>query len=284
VRFNRGLSLVVLLLTSLVPSLVTAQQNVSPNLATSVPSQFYVDRYAPATFGLVNGFQGRNNVLQMSTDQNQDLLNRAPGFQSTFYNTVGMKKDVNTAGSWLFQSDIFVDASWSNSSNGLVRSDIWATATDDAGFANPSAYPIVGVTNYLGALRFRGYDVNTGNWLDFGNAVNLNSWNTLGMGFDLITNTFSYYVNGSLAASIVGGNTSTGVANIMYQMYNYNDGSLPGVPLNLGNPSQPGYSVNWSMTSTTVPEPSTYALLAAGLSVLFFAYRRRLHTMASVVQ
>lgn len=241
-------------------------QDISPNLATTVPGSFYTDRYTPTLFQLANGVHGRNNVLQLQAGT--DAANRPNGQQGSFYNTQGMKTDVNTSGSWLFQSDLFVESSWATSRLGYVRTDLWAAATDDVSFLNPSAYPIVGFTNYGGAARFRGYDVNTGLFNDFAAPVLFGAWNTLGMGFNSATNTFSYYVNGALAGSVVGGDPATGVANVMYQAYNFND---PALQIS-GNPNA---VVEWSNTSSVVPEPSTYALMAFGLGGVFFMRRKR---------
>jgi len=263
----KTMAVTALLVAALTSSTSYAQTDVSPNLATTVPSQFYTDRYAPTIFQLANGVHGRNDVLQLQAGT--DAANRPNGQQGAFYNTQGMKTDVNTTGSWLFQSDLYVLGAWGSANNGYVRTDIWATATDDVGFSNPSHYPIVGFTNYGGAARFRGWDVNGGGWQDYTNTINYNSWNTLGMGFNAGTNTFSYYVNGALAGSVVGSNTSTGVANVMYQSYNFND---PALQIS-GNPNE---TVNWSNTSSSVvPEPSTYALMAFGLAGLFAARRKR---------
>jgi hypothetical protein len=262
---TRSVLAVSALLAVIAPAIATAQTNVSPNLGAGLGS-FYTDRYTPPGFNLLNGIQGRNNVLQIDINSTSDAANRG-GQNQTFYNTQGKKTDVNTAGSWLFQSDLFVQSSWANAQSGYVRTDIWATATDDALFQNPSQYPIVGFTNYGGAARFRGYDVNADAWIDFSNSINFGSWNTLGMGFDLATNTFSYYVNGVLAGSLVGAAASTGVANVMYQAYNFNDPAI-------GVSGNAAYSAQWSNTST-VPEPSTYALMASGLLALGLVARRR---------
>lgn len=260
------------LLASAFASATAFAQDISPNLATTVPSQFYTDRYTPTVFQLGNGVYGRNDVLQLQAGT--DAANRPGGQQGTFYNTQGMKTDVNTAGSWSFQSDLYVVGAWGSAQNGYVRTDLWGTATDDLGFANPVHYPIVGFTNFGGAARFRGFDVNTGGWQDYSNTINYDNWNTLGMGFDVGTNTFSYYVNGALAGSVVGLNTSTGVANVMYQSYNFND---PALQVS-GNPNE---TVNWSnTTSSVVPEPSTYALMAFGLAGVFAVRRKRARTNA----
>lgn len=264
-NLTRTMATAGLLAAALSSATAYAQTNVSPNLATTVPGSFYTDRYTPTVFQLGNGIYGRNNVLQLQAGT--DAINRPNGQQGSFYNTQGMKTDVNTAGSWLFQSDLYVVGAWASSRPGYVRTDIWATGTDDAGFSNPTNYPILGFTNYGGAARFRGFDVNTGLWQDYANTINYNAWNTLGMGFDAGTNTFNYYVNGALAGSVVASNTSTGVANVMYQSYNFNDPALQVA----GNPNE---VLNWSNTSV-VPEPSTYALMAFGLAGMFGVRRKR---------
>jgi len=259
----------MLALTLGLTTTAVAQTDVTPNLANGVGS-FYVDRYAPSFFGIMNGVQGRNDVLQIGVDQTTNLANRAPYAQSTFYNTLGKKTDVNTAGSWLFQSDLFVQSSWTSQARGYVRSDIWATATDDANFTNVSAYGIVGITNYGGALRSRGWD-NASGWIDFSSALNLGAWNTFGMVFDAGNSTLSYFVNGQLAASTSALST-TGVANVMYQAYNFNDPALNQV----NQTGSPDYTASWSNTpGVVVPEPSTYALMAAGLAGLGILARRR---------
>ncbi len=254
-------------------SALSAQTNVTPNLGTQVGS-FYTDRYNPATWGLINSYQGRNDVLQIGINSSTDASNRG-GQSPSFYNTQGKKLDVNTAGSWLFQSDLFVQSSWDSSQSGLIRTDMWATQCNGPCIPNSEAnvtdYPIIGFTNDGSGARFRGW-TNSG-WVDFGSPVNLGAWNTLTMSFDATDNTFSYGVNGTNQYSFSGSGTSTEVGNVMYQAYNFNNSAL-------GIQNNPAYDVRWSNTPTsTVPEPSTYVLMAAGLAGLGFVARKRRTTM-----
>jgi len=267
---------------SLAVTTLHAQTDVSPNLGAGVGS-FTTDRYDPASFTVNPGVvQGRNDVLQITINTTTNAANRPAGFGSSFYNTQGKQTTVNTAGSWLFRSDLFVLDDWRvPAKSGFVRTDMWATATSGASFATVSAYPIIGFSNFgPGGARFRGWNiVGAGGWIDFASTVNFGAWNTLEMSFDAPSNTFTYLVNGIVATQVsdVGPPPTTGVANVMYQAFNFNDANIQGGPPNLDNPD---YTVNWSNTAV-VPEPSTYALMATGLSFLAAAARRRRRAVAA---
>ncbi len=258
-------------------SALQAQTNVTPNLTTvATPGAWISDRYAPTTFGLVNGFQGRDNVLKIASSTVDNLENRASLFRSSYYNTQGRKTVVNTAGSWSFGLDLFINASAIVRDAIPFQADMWATATNDAAFGFPTAYPIIGFTNFGGFTGFRGYNGNTGGWMNFNNPVNLNEWNTLAMSFNARSNTFSYWVNGSLAGSILAFSPSSGVANVMVQTYNFNDPAI--------NPS--GTTTNlaayWSNSQTVIPEPRNYVLMGTGLIGLTLMTRRKKSTQSEV--
>jgi len=225
---------------------------------------WYTDRYAPASFSTLANFQGRSNVLQIGISSADNLQNRPSPFQSAFYNTQGRKFDINAAGPFSLKADLWVDASWRSGQNGLRRTDIWGTAFDASNA--PSAYPILGFSNGGGVGLFRGYDVVTGAWIDFSTPVQYDAWNTLEIAFD--GTNYSYSVNGVVQATVADGGTTTGLGNVIMQAYNF-DSSMPGYDARTAD-----YNVHWA-NSTTIPEPSTYALMGTALLALGVMTRRR---------
>ena len=232
--------------------------------ATQAPGVWYTDRYAPSSFGTVGSFQGRSNVLQIGIANADGLTSRPGPFQSQFYNTQGRKFDIGASGPFTLSADLWVDESWRSTANGLRRTDMWGTAFDNAN--QVSAYPITGFTNASGVGVFRGYDVNSAQFINFNAPVLYGAWNSFQVAFD--GSSFSYLVNGVFQASVGAGSTA-GIGNVIMQAYNF-EASFAGFNAQTNN-----YDARWSNATTTVPEPSTYALMAAGLAGLFAVQRRR---------
>jgi hypothetical protein len=271
---RRALSLVALLAVAALP---LSAQNYTPNFGTAVPTA-PTDRYDPAAFVLSNGTHGRNNVLNIVIDSTTDLLNRPPAYQYTFYNTQGKDLGANATGSWTLTSDLWVDQSWmTGSSTNLRRTDMWGVGSDGT---NASAYAIIGFSNYDPTTNspmtglFRGYDVNTGAWMNFSpSAVNYNSWNTLAINFDASTKLFTYSVNGTVEASVADlSGATTGLQGDLMQAYNFNDPAI-------SNVENSGFVGQWSNTPiavTATPEPATFALMAPGfLGIVGVGMRKR---------
>ncbi len=269
--------------TLTVSTTAQAQLNFNAPLVTS-PTQgafdngtWYTDRFAPGVFQNTS-WQSRNDVLQIGIRESGNRANRGPGFNTDFYATQGRKFDLasTNSGRFFLSADLWVDQSWQNSANGFRRTDMWGVGSSGTQNTNVNTgsitmYPIIGFTNRTSDnLAFSGFRFwNGGGWTNTTAAVNYGGWNTLGI--ELAGNTFSYFVNGDLVGTIGANGTLFMDAAIM-QAFNFSNDFA-----SLGTNTSTQYDAYWANPTNVnvVPEPSTFALMAAGIGMLAAVSRRR---------
>jgi hypothetical protein len=222
-------------------SFVDTFDNAVPVCATQTPNCWYVDRYAPAGFGIAN-FDGGSRLKHSITSAGA-WSGRTGGFLNIFYNTQGRKHDVNLAVGSKLQVDLYIGSDWATESR---RADIWATARDSSGAI--SGYPIIGfisndptdATTEFNPdpadadirTRLRVWRSDTGMWVELlpHGSVVLGQWYT--MSIELTASAFVYEVrdeSNTVVASYV--DTATGdavrLSDVMLQAYNFTNATYP---------------------------------------------------------
>jgi hypothetical protein len=214
-----------------------------------------VDRYAPATFQSGVAYGGHAGTLEEGTAVADGLNNRPGPYQSTFYNTQG-KAFATDAGATAASIELYFPADWTQASDGRYAG-FWGVAYDAA--LSISAYPIIEAYRSGGVDGFRGYNTDTGVWIDMGPATY--GWNTLSIQLLTSTDQFRYTVNGG-SETFAPGNGSKTINSTILQVYNTTDGVA--------------YNAHWdNLTSGAAPEPATWAMMIIGFGLAGASLRRR---------
>jgi len=232
---------------------------IMPDFVT-LPFGWTVDRYEPAAFEDVGSFEGRENVLGITIDESTGQFARPSGQQDLFYATQGRQYTFSPMagpGS-VVSADLFIPATWGDSANGHVRTDIWGTMVDSSD--EVSAYPIIGFSNYGGAPRLRVWDGDLG-WVDLSDTVNYDAWTAFAIEL-LADSSINFYVNGELVYTDPSTEASAAFKNVIMQAYNFDHTSIV-------NPNLVPYTAHWS--NTQLPPTNVNQCKNGGWQTLFRA-------------
>jgi len=223
---------------------------------SDIPTGWFTDRYAPASFSNVGSYQGQSNVLGIGIDASGSFNNRPAPYQSTFYNTQGDQHAITGGVGDLITAALFIPSSWADpSASGNVRTDMWGVMTDGTTITN---YPVIGFTNYGGAPRYRVWDDSgSGQWIDLALPVQYDQWT--GMGIALTPTSIVYTINGSPVAGLTDIGSTTNFSATIFQAYNFG-----GDPSITGATFQP-YTAYWAEGT---PEPGTVGMVLGGVSLV----------------
>lgn len=214
-----------------------------------------VDRYAPATFQSGVAYAGHAGTLEEGTAVADGANNRPGAYSSAFYNTQG-KAFALDAGVTNASIELYLPSDWTQATDGRYAG-FWGVAYDAT--ATLSAYPIIEAYRSGGVDMFRGWDNDSGSWLDMGAASY--GWNTLNIQLLTVSDQFLYTVNGGLSLLTAAGGSKT-INSTILQVYNTTDGV--------------SYNAHWdNLVGGAVPEPATWALMIAGFGLAGAALRRK---------
>ena len=240
-------------------SAAMAQVDKTPDIATTVPGSWSVDRFAPCQFDKANGVHGRDNVLQLGvcgSDHQSD----------SFLNYQGMQIAIDGVGttppaSQSLSMDFFINSAWATDASGQVSTSMWSRVNQVATDAEATAwYPILGFTNEVGGVGEFRYWNSTLGWQDLAATVNYDAWNTLKIVYT--DNVVQAYVNGNLEYTET---ADAGTARLTAAFVE---------DKNFGGRDYTANISNVSVTGT--PEPASVALMATGLiGVVGMGYKKR---------
>lgn len=215
---------------SVLPVLFTQTATAAPGLVYSNSGfsalNLSTDRSVPS-----GGYTQSGDSLTLRVD------NTAANTSSSFYQTEGLQSPL--AASRSIRAQLYVDPTWAGKP---VRAGLWGIAGNTS--TSDVAWPIIEYTNtgdgsYTG---WRVFDTINGGWTNVSSvSATSGQWYTLEITFNAATNSYDYYVNGSLAISKTAVDTSVTPA-LTY-------GNLQGVIFNnyntaTGDHAQ-DYAVQW---------------------------------------